>query len=82
VNTFPADVKYTFVTGYEMTVGGSGIAIAMIMKPFHLGARAIFTHDPAVISLAFFLRETGRGNDIEPGTGDEISGEDLLGHMV
>ncbi len=70
-----------FITGNEVAAGGAGIAVTMVMKPFHFGAGTLFTYYSLVIGLTFFFGKAGGGNDIESGAGDEISGQHLLGDM-
>ncbi len=82
VDAFPALGDDAIIAGHKMAAGGAGVAVAVIVEPQHGGARSVLTLHQTVVFLRLRFGEAVRGHDIESRPGQQVAGQDLLGHVV
>ena len=82
MNPFPAEPQYPLVSWDKMTAGGAGVSVAMIVKPLHFFADAVFADNFPVIGSALFFSKAGRRDDVKPAAGEQIAGQDFLRNVI
>ena len=81
VDLLPPLINHPCIIGNEVTAGGAGVAIAMIVEPLDRLSRATFIVDKLRVLFCLTLGQTGGGLHVEPCPSDQIPGQDLLWHV-
>ncbi len=80
-DVLPAPAEDARIVRDQVTARGSRISVAMVMQPLDRPSRAAPAHHQTVERRRFPARHAGRGHEIEPGSGNQVSREELAGKI-